>query len=287
MSSALAAPARTGALFHGLLDDAAVFPPGNAPMPAAVAAYTASRASADAAFIGSFVCSAPRLGELRDALPAQARIALALVVPGGVEALPAALAAATADERLLLRAVELPAGAAGVAPALEALDATLPDDALAYVEVPLDEHVADHAKVIADAGRRVKMRTGGTTADAFPSSERLAAGLVACTRAGAPFKLTAGLHSAVRHRDSSTGFEHHGFLDVLAAVARAADGGDAASVADLLEERDAAPLAEWAATLSDADVARVRQLFVGFGTCSTAEPLADLRALGLVPAGAA
>ena len=39
-----------------------------------------------------------------------------------------------------------------------------------------------------------------------------------------PFKCTAGLHNAVRHRAADTGFEHHGFLNVLLATRQAFDG---------------------------------------------------------------
>ena len=46
-----------------------------------------------------------------------------------------------------------------------------------------------------------------------------------------PFKCTAGLHHAVRHRAADTGFEHHGFLNVLLAVAAALTGEDAGEVA--------------------------------------------------------
>ena len=41
-----------------------------------------------------------------------------------------------------------------------------------------------------------KFRTGGTTANAFPSEEDLAYFILASFNAGVPFKLTAGLHHA-------------------------------------------------------------------------------------------
>ena len=39
-----------------------------------------------------------------------------------------------------------------------------------------------------------------------------------------PFKCTAGLHQAVRHTGATTGFEHHGYLNILLATARAVGG---------------------------------------------------------------
>lgn len=271
------------ALFTGLLDDAAIFPPGNAPMTQAIGAFQAGQGGPAQPYVGSFLCSAPRLEELRAVLGPDAQLELGLIVPGGPQALPAALEAVTADPRLRLRAVELPAGEAGVASTLDALDVLLEPDVPTYVEVPLDVHVRDAAAVTRAAGRRLKMRTGGTTASAFPTSAQLASGLVACAAEQLPFKLTAGLHHAIRYRDSATGFEHHGFLNVLAGIAKAADGGPTPEVADLLEERDTAVLVKWAATVSDRTAAGVRALFVGFGTCSTSDPLDDLAALGLLP----
>ena len=91
------------------------------------------------------------------------------------------------------------------------------------------------------------------------------------------FKCTAGLHNALRHTDPDTGFEHHGFLNVLAATRVALDGGD---VEGALAERDGAALV---AALPDADtLVRTRRWFVSFGSCSVTDPRDDLRTLGLV-----
>ncbi len=40
----------------------------------------------------------------------------------------------------------------------------------------------------------------------------------------------------MRHRDHETGFEHHGFLNVLLATRLAFDGGSAAEVAEVLDD---------------------------------------------------
>ena len=40
----------------------------------------------------------------------------------------------------------------------------------------------------------------------------------------------------MRHRDHETGFEHHGFLNVLLATRRAFDGGTVAEVAEVLDD---------------------------------------------------
>ena len=273
--------------FAALLDDAAIFPPGDAPMADALRGHVRSRASSDGACIGLFLCSAGRLAELVQALPAEvAQLDLSLVLPGVGELEPA-LAAVAADHRLVLRAVELPGVDVGAEAAVAALDELLPAGTLRYVELPLGPELGEAAQAVAADGHRLKLRTGGLVASAFPSEEALAAGLSACVRAGVPFKLTAGLHDAVRHRDPETGFEHHGFLNVLAAVAAALDGAEVDDLEHVLAERNGDALAGRVRALVPDQVHQVRSRFVSFGTCSTADPLADLHALGLLPRTAA
>lgn len=270
-------------MFAGLLDDAAIFPPGNAPMPAALQGYVHSRGSTDAGCIGAFLCSAARLAELVEALPEEVqRLDLSLVLPGVGELGPT-LARVAAHDRLVLRAVELPAGDAGARGAVEALDAGLPKGVVGYVELPLGPELHAAAQAVADGGHRVKLRTGGTVASAFPAEPALAAGLSTCVQVGAAFKLTAGLHDAVRHRDASTGFEHHGFLNVLVAVAAALGDAGVDDLERMLAERDGEALAEQVRALTPDQVQAVRSRFVAFGTCSTSDPLSDLHRLGLLP----
>jgi len=71
-------------------------------------------------------------------------------------------------------------------------------------EVPLTWGVLGALDTIAEARRGgapilAKFRTGGLAAELFPSPSDLAAVIVACHERGVPFKLTAGLHRAVRH----------------------------------------------------------------------------------------
>ena len=70
---------------------------------------------------------------------------------------------------------------------------------------------------MAEAELRLKFRTGGLEAAAFPPSEVLAGWIDAALDRETPFKCTAGLHRAVRHTGED-GFEHHGFLNVLVAT---------------------------------------------------------------------
>jgi len=106
--------------------------------------------------------------------------------------------------------------------------------------------------------------------------------IIACHERQLPFKLTAGLHHAIRHTDPETGFTHHGFLNVLAAACAAADGVEVTEVAGLLATTQPLTLIEAVRTHRS----RPRPLWCGFGTCSIPEPLADLQKLGLLDGSA-
>ena len=105
-------------LFAGLVDDAALFPPGSAAMDVGLAEHVRYRSAAWAAAVGPFLCPASRIDELREALPAAQELRLSLVFDVLGDGAHAALRSCAADDRLTV---------AGVEAAL----ATLGDDALA------------------------------------------------------------------------------------------------------------------------------------------------------------
>ncbi|MGI9084350.1 MAG: hypothetical protein ACR2FE_03570 [Aeromicrobium sp.] len=254
----------TTLLFDRFFDDAAIFPPGNAGMDHAVRAHAAAVGSPLGRHVGPFVCSASRLTGLGDALSTAGidSLDLALVTPVGSAS--AAIGAAHDDPRLRLRAVEV----SGTQPG-DPLP-SVPEGTLLHVERP----VRPPFDLPPDAA--LKLRTGGETPDAFPDESRLAAALAQ----GLRFKLTAGLHGAVRHTDPETGFEHHGFLNVVLAVHAAMTGSD--DLVARLAERDASVVAAAVAGLDEHARGMVRSRFLSFGTCSITDPIDDLRKLGLL-----
>lgn len=284
----------TDQLLRGLFDDASLFPPASLGMPAAVAAHRRHQAAWYSALCGPFVCAETKLADLRTALTVASctAIEVSLVVTGGADAVAAALDTVAADPRIRLRAVEVPAAKdcdplQATSEVIKALDSVPLAAATGYVEMPIraiaDPAAASQLLAAVDArGYRPKLRTGGPTADAFPDEATLAACLTAIAGRRAPFKATAGLHHAVRHTAADTGFEHHGFLNVLLAVNAAAGGASTGEVASLLAERVPATVAARISALGEGAIADSRHLFVSFGTCSTDEPVADLVALGLL-----
>jgi hypothetical protein len=281
-------------LLHDLLDDASLFPPGNLPMPAAVAGHASHQTAWFSELTGPFVCPETKIAELGRALTAANRpwIDLALVVTGGAKAMTAATDAVAADARLRLRAVEVPAAkdrepAQAVADAAAALDGVPLAGAAGYIEYPLTA-ISDPATAwplleLADQrGYRPKLRTGGVTPEAFPAENALAGCLAAVARRRIRFKCTAGLHHAVRCTDAEAGLEQHGFLNVLLAVGAAVADASVGEIAAILGQRDQAVIAAAIRALDPETAAEIRWLFTSFGTCSIKEPVADLVSLGLL-----
>ncbi len=268
-------------LFAGLFDDAALFPPGDAPMALAVPAHR-ELVARWGELVGPFVVPAVRVAELCEWLGDTDRLPVSLIAGAGD--LAAAVQGVAIEPRLRLAAVELPvvpdAGAA--VHAVQTLHDVLPDSATAAVELPRTAARDEVLDALRGTPYRAKLRTGGVRAELFPSPAELADTLDACIARGVAFKCTAGLHHAVRSTDPATGIEHHGFLNLLLAVEALADNRSAGAAAVWLCETDPAVVAEAVRRRSDG-LARARALFTSFGTCSVQEPIDDLVVLDLLP----
>lgn len=261
--------------FAGLLDDAAVFPPGNAPVPAALRAHRGHHEAWYATLVGPFVFPAAGLSSDFAAVLDGRPLAVSLTVRRSVVAAPLA----RVPDSVTVTALEIvPDG--DVKDLVAMLDAELPPDVLGYVEIPRGAGREPALDALAGTRYRAKFRTGGTDPAAHPSEAELAAALLAAVTRGVPFKCTAGLHHAARHTDGD--LEQHGFLNVLLATAHAQDGASAADLKDILAERQAVTLSAALSAMGGERTGRARESFVSFGTCSIDEPVADLVALGLV-----
>jgi hypothetical protein len=278
-STASIPPAALAPLVRKLCDDAAVFPPGLALLPEAVTAHRQHRTSWFADMIGPLVLPASSLADFQ-ALEQQ--VPLCLTFPDGPDLLPGALR--ETDGRNDLRAVEIavPAGLpiADLVTRIEkALDGRRADVA---VEVPRDARRDAVLEALAGSGYRAKFRTGGVRADMYPSEGELAGAVLSAVRAGVAFKATAGLHHAVRNTDPETGFEQHGFLNLILAADAAPGGASESDLVQLLAERGGARVAERVHALGAERTAQARRLFTSFGTCSISDPLRELIGLGLL-----
>jgi len=272
-------------LFIALLDDAAIFPPGNAPMGQAVDAHLVWLSSKWSPLVGPFICASPRWDELLDHLTAESPLRLSLTLSGGSATLITAVERAVAEPRVELASLEVPCRTQQLGELLPLVAEHVPSGTRTYVELPWAQVDDPSAELLARAGVRLKIRTGGTQTSAFPNESQFASALLASITAGVPFKLTAGLHEAIRHRDPVTAFEHHGYLNVICATARALGGHDLGSVTAALAEQNPAAVAEEVATLDTSTARAVREYFVSFGTCSISDPVSGLLDLDLVQEG--
>ena len=135
-----------------------------------------------------------------------------------------------------------------------------------------------------------KLRTGGVTVDAFPTSAQIASALVTAATHQLPIKFTAGLHHPIRQFRDEVKTKMHGFLNVLGAAVLAAEHQwDADQAAMMLEVKDSDSFAftddffAWGDWKIDTERLQYRRKFVrSFGSCSFDEPHDDLRALGLL-----
>ena len=275
------------AAWAGIVDDAAIFPPGDADLTEAAAAYVDRRGTAYDDLVGTFVLRDTDVPKV-DVAP-DVPFPVSIVVTGGAGQI-AGPAKACERSNLALAGVEialrdlddLAGNARRVVAAVDAArgEGVLDDEVPVFVELPPGEPTYQWlaaADEVAAAELRLKFRTGGLEAHLFPGADELAAWIDAALDRETAFKCTAGLHNAVRHTGED-GFEHHGFVNVLLATRRAFDGAPAAEVAATLEQRDGTTLA---AEARAADLAGARRWFTSFGSCSVSEPLDDLITLGL------
>lgn len=283
--------------YAAFVDDAAIFPPGNAPVGRALAEHQAFRAGQYAGLVGTFLVDDVRLPELlelgRDEGAAEP-LHVSVVVTGGAGGIEPVVRWTEARLGVRLHAVEvalrdrgdlddLAGGVRRIAAAARAAG-----DPVVYVEPPLLQGVVgSHGWLsaldeVAAADLRLKLRTGGLEPEHFPPSGTVATAIDAALDRELVFKCTAGLHSAVRHRATTTGAEHQGFLNLLLATRAALDGTGAAEVIDTLEELDEQVVLGRLREVGPTGLREARTWFASFGCCGVHDPLAQLQRLGLV-----
>jgi hypothetical protein len=276
----------------GLCDDAAVFPPGLAPLPDAVRDYCERQHRWYAGLVGPLVLPAAALPQLLPLIPRGALPPLSVTLPAGPAGVPAVLARC-AELPVNLQSVEVAVPEGMPTPEFfDLLAAALEHggDLDVYVEVPRDLRRVAVLEALASSSSptaaqwRAKFRTGGVRADLYPDGAELVAAVAAVIAAAVPFKATAGLHHAVRNTDPQTGYDQHGFLNLLLATDVLAAGGTEPEARALLAERDSAAVADLVRGLDTARTARARAAFTSFGTCSITDPRDELLALGVLTA---
>lgn len=277
------------ALFRALFDDAAVFPPGLAPLPQAVTDHVARQSNSYADLVGPLLLPAPAIEDFLH-LERRQQLDVALIGRPGTDLrlVGDALSRLDQDPDVTVTGVEI-----GWSPEWHH---ALGWGAPLSVEVPrgseqqralsdIQEHADDPNLV------QAKFRTGSTPDSPVPTltatSTQLATFIRACVDHDLGFKLTGGLHHAISRTAAShtnTGVEEQlGFLNVIAATRWAlAHGGEVPEMESLLSQRDPAPILDIITRMSEADASVVRAFLTAYGCCAVMDPIGDLVALGLI-----
>ncbi len=168
----------------------------------------------------------------------------------------------------------------------------VPPEFTNYFELPLTKNLEDSVATLALKNGRAKIRTGGVTANAFPSAAQIMSFMQTCIAAKVPLKATAGLHHPLRctkpltyERDAPTG-AMHGFLNVFLAAGFLQQGYKPSLIEELLEDESAENFlfddngVLWREEyfLSTEQLKNLRERgAVSFGSCSFEEPIQDLQ----------
>jgi len=306
MSTSTDVPPAVRTALSRLIDYAGLFPPAQLAMSPALEEYVGSLGDAHAWMLGRFIVPASRLDEF-DVSPAAHDHECSVIVDAARGPREWFASAQKIFDRLHGRknvaCLEVP-----LPPLLsqrETYEATIGQVAMlaekaglrnrpVYIEIPRDDRFVESLpstmSALARYGLGAKVRCGGIDAAAFPSVEEVRAFVRASANDDVPFKATAGLHHPIRHIDAATGFHMHGFLNILVAAVLAHRIDDATLEAILADEEsssfrfDETSLRWKDLRAADEEIAAGREhRFVAYGSCSFAEPVADLTELKILP----
>lgn len=289
-------------LLAGAIDYAGLFPPAALSMSEAVINYATYRSSNYNWMLGRFIVMASRLEEFYE--NAQEFISKDGTDPWRVSVVAGEDVVETMHliknfnarnhQSAICDTVEVKATTQGK---IDNTIVSLPTDVTAYFEIAPDDSLPDLIATLALRGQRAKIRTGGITPDAFPTSQQIIRFVRTCLAANVPFKATAGLHHPVRcfkpltyQKDSVKG-TMHGFLNLFMMIGFAREGFKVSVLEDVMEDEfgEVFHFEEHSATWRDNFSLNTRQIEIlrkigiqSFGSCSFDEPVADLQKLGVL-----
>jgi len=306
MSLAMAASLR--ALLNQSIDYAGMFPPCSLPLEPALQNQANYVRSPDAWMLGAFVLPVEQFEAARQFLSPfdplhPLRVAALGPKTSNADAFVDALYTADAAIRSFSSNVDLISISHLEMFLPSDVDLTLLDEARSIVgdlrvfwEAPsdkADQTIALLAEYNSDADLATfgyKLRTGGVTADAFPTSAQIAGALVTPATHQLPIKFTAGLHHPIRQFRDEVKTKMHGFLNVLGGAVLAAEHRwDAHQTSVMLEDENPRSFSftddffAWREWRIETERLQYRRKFVrSFGSCSFDEPRDDLRMLGFL-----
>lgn len=291
-------------LMEGLVDYAGLFPPASEDMHTAVQSYAEYRTGPDSAALGRFIVPFARLAEFeaaaRDVMkrdgsaePWRLSVLVGADTRAAAEGMPRFNChhwSGSEDGHALIDVVELKAATVET---IESQHRDLPSFFQRYFEIPLNGDTDRLIEALAGIGARAKIRTGGTTPDAFPSSRQILGFMIACKRERVAFKATAGLHHPIRgsyrltYEQGAASGTMYGFLNLFIAATLLQRGESEATALAALEESDprAFRVSDDAITwrtqrINASELRAARSAFaISFGSCSFREPVDELSQL--------
>ncbi|MBF2021752.1 MAG: hypothetical protein IGR93_17050 [Hydrococcus sp. C42_A2020_068] len=283
-------------LLSSIVDYAGLFPPAKLGMREAMANYDRDRMSSYNWMLGRFVLPASRLNEFEELLPAfsSQQWSIAIILSGNLESEMERVQSISDGGKIKLAALEFPP----LPPdEIESVFPNLAAGVDAFFEIPLDGNLEAYLAALQYADALAKIRTGSTTAEAFPTASQLSHYIVSFAEAQVPFKATAGLHHPLpgnyplNYEPQSNTTAMHGFLNVAIAAAltywqkitreEALAILQESSIEGFRFAEDGISWASHHLNLSEIERARQR-FFRSFGSCSFQEPIDDLKTLKLL-----
>ncbi len=298
-----------------IIDYAGLYPPANLSLDEAIRNFIKYQKEDESWMLSRFIIPAKRLTELADMLPREQTLSFSALGRGGKDA----------DEfleNIKLDIVDILAfreihGASVIA---DVFETTLPASTLTELPATLEllnktsdllnkngltvffeapfgtgweiraENLIRALHKLKDKHVGFKLRTGGVTADAFPTSAQIAWALAKTRDADIPIKATAGLHHPIRHYNESVSTKMHGFLNVFSAGMLAITNNiSAEQIESILEDEDPKSFMfneksfTWKnIPVNIEQIEQARQQITSFGSCSFDEPREDLQKLRLL-----
>ena len=275
-------------LLAGLFDYAGLYPPASLDLRSAANSYLRYRRSKHSVAVGRFILNLDRADEFRSIVgDSLADFSLSVIATENTDL---AFLVQHIGTGLHIESLEIKCSEPS---AIERITQQVPQNVVAYFELPIHPSSLPALEAVHAAGARAKIRMGGVAPEAIQSTPDVAQMLKMLADFRLPFKATAGLHHPLRskqaltyHPQSPTGLMH-GFMNLSAAAAVAFFGGDAEEVERLLTEEDPAAWKVSADSLqvrnqswtADQVATLRRDFFIGIGSCSFEEPIHDLESL--------
>lgn len=288
-------------LFSSIVDYAGLFPPAKLAMEEAIANYARYQTACHHWMLGNFVIPVSRINELEQLLlklPIEGSETinwrLSVIISPEVELAIAKIQALNDHPKIAIASLEFPPLSLSE---IDKVFPYLPADIEAFFEIPYNEDFKSYLTLLQRPGTSAKIRTGGLSAEAFPTISQLYRFIFACADAQVAFKATAGLHHPLpgnyplTYEPDSSNAMMHGFVNVAVLAALVYWQKITAQEAlVILQDSNidsfqvSADSITWKdCRLNIGEIQKARQSFFRcFGSCSFQEPIESLQNLKLL-----